>query len=73
MINKYDAQEIAASITDIYRVKLAQRSVDVTSDELDAVRNFIHESLSNKIDNAMIQNSQYDPRLGRVADVQTDS
>jgi ubiquinone biosynthesis protein UbiJ len=70
LINKYDAQEIATQITDIYRTKLAQRRVDVTAEELDAVRNFVFESLSNKVDNSMIQNTQYDPRAARLVNVE---
>jgi hypothetical protein len=68
MINTYDAQEIATAIADIYRTKLAQRRVDVTGDELDAVRNFVYSQLSNKVDNSMIQSTQYDPRLNKVVD-----
>ena len=49
MINTYDAQEIATAIADIYRTKLAQRRVDVTGDELDAIRNFVYDQLSNKV------------------------
>jgi len=70
MINTYDAQEIATAIADIYRTKCAQRRVDLTTDEIDAVRNFVYESLSNKVDNSMIQNVQFDPRRNEVVNVE---
>lgn len=68
MINTYDAQEIATAIADIYRTKLAQRRVEITGDEILAVRNFVYEQLSNKIDNSMIQSKQFDPRFNQVVD-----
>jgi hypothetical protein len=66
MINTYDAQEIAVALSDIYRTKLAQHRVDCSSAELLAVRNFVYEQLSNKIDDSMLQGRQYDPRVNEV-------
>lgn len=58
MINRLDSEEIVKQTTDTFRTLMAHRSVDVSSDDYDAVRNFLKELLSNYVDNQKLTGVQ---------------
>jgi hypothetical protein len=70
MMNQVDQQELATSIADIFRVKMAHRNVNVSTDDIMQVRGAIKAITDQYVDNSMIQNTQYDPRVGQVVNVE---
>lgn len=69
MINVFDQAQIATDISNVLRVRGSHHRVDISSADLEALRNFTTDLLSKYVDNAMIQNTQFDPSKGEVVDV----
>lgn len=69
MINAHDIEEISKSVTDVLRVRSAWTRVNLTSDDLIEVRNFITSILSKYEDNTNITNRQYNPQTNETEEV----
>lgn len=69
MINANDIEEISKSVTDVLRVRSAWTRVNLTSDDLTEVRNFITKILSKYEDNTNITNRQYNPKTNETEEV----
>ncbi|KKK50879.1 hypothetical protein LCGC14_3120610 [marine sediment metagenome] len=73
MINANDIEEISKSVTDVLRVRSAWTRVNLTSDDLTEVRNFITSILSKYEDNTNITNRQYNPKTNETEEVVTSN
>jgi hypothetical protein len=60
MINSLDAEEIIKQTSNTFRTLMQHRSVDITSNDLTAVRNFLEDMLSNYLDNQHLTGAQGD-------------
>ncbi len=54
MINKIEAEKLADTIADQLRVRLSYHSVTMELEDQDALRNYLHELLSNYVSDQLM-------------------
>jgi hypothetical protein len=60
VINRLDVEEITKRTVDTFRTLMSHHSVDLSSNDFDATRNFLEDMLSNYVDNQMLTGVQED-------------
>jgi len=65
-MSKMDVQELATKTRDFIRVNAAHHHQYFSGEDLDAIGNFVLNTLSKYEDNGLMQMSQYNPQTNRV-------